>query len=199
MSVFHPETTGDRAELHETKPFIKMPGMDVALHDGIELEDTEAELLCFLQTISHQLFADMLSAHGRGNSIARIADMPAASHVIRMQDVQSDDLSVRIRHTGIALGGKEGFSAFRIQSYFLRKRDPFLNDFIPDPDHLFQIRRCMFSDQHGRSPFIRYDGTDKSKRNYPAFFETSASHAGSAARGFFFQLFIPSSSSGLFS
>ena len=87
MPVFHPETAGDRAELYETEPFVQMACMDVALHNGVELEDTEAEFFCLLQAIRHQFFTDMLPAYGRRYSIACVAEMSAASHIVRVQDI----------------------------------------------------------------------------------------------------------------
>jgi len=59
MPVLHPEPSGNDTKLNETKPFIKMPGMDVALHNSVELENTEPKLLRLLQAIQHQFFTDI--------------------------------------------------------------------------------------------------------------------------------------------
>ena len=69
MPVFHSEPFGDGAKLYETKSLIQMSGMGVALHNGIELKNTESQLFCLLKAIQHQFFANMLPAHRRRNSI----------------------------------------------------------------------------------------------------------------------------------
>jgi hypothetical protein len=62
MAIVHPETARDSAELHETEPLIQMPRMDVAFHNGVELQNAESEQLSLQQTVRDQLFADVLSA-----------------------------------------------------------------------------------------------------------------------------------------
>ena len=107
MPVLHPESAGDGAKLHKAKPFIQMPSVSVALHYRIELQHPETKLFCLLQAIQHQLFADMLPANGGGNRIARVTDMPTAPDIVRMQDIQPDDLSVRVCYACITLGRKK--------------------------------------------------------------------------------------------
>ena len=94
MPILHPETSGDRSQLNETKPLVQMTGMDVALHYGIELQHTEPQILCNLQAVQHQFFTDMLSSARGGYCITGIANMSAASDVIGMQNIQPNNFSV---------------------------------------------------------------------------------------------------------
>ncbi len=49
VPILHPESSGNRSKLNETQPFVQMPGMGIALNNGIELENMEAKILCNLQ------------------------------------------------------------------------------------------------------------------------------------------------------
>ena len=59
--VLHPESSGDCSKLNKPQPLVQMPSMDIALNNGVELENTEAKLLCGLQAVQHQFFTDMLA------------------------------------------------------------------------------------------------------------------------------------------
>ena len=71
-SVFHPKSPRKSSEMHKSESFIQMAGVNIALHNGIELQNTESEPLSLLKAIQDQLFAYMLSAAGAVDRIARI-------------------------------------------------------------------------------------------------------------------------------
>ena len=112
VSILHPESSGDCSKLNETQSLIQMSGMNIAFHNGIELEHTETKILSVFQTVKHQFFTDMLSPACGGYRITGIADMSASPYIIRMQDIQSDNLSVILRYTSITLGSEECFAGF---------------------------------------------------------------------------------------
>ena len=76
VSVLHPKAAGDGSKPHKAQPLIQMTGMEVTLHDGVELENTEAMLRGLFQAVQHQLLPDMKSAAGRTDRIAGVADVP---------------------------------------------------------------------------------------------------------------------------
>ena len=156
MPVLHPKPARYRAELCEAESLIKMPCMNIALHDCIELKHSKAQLFSHLQTILYQLFSDVSSSCIRGDGKAGIADMSASSNIVRMKNIQTIDPSVFFRNPGITLSRKERCTAFQIQGFFLWKSDPFFNDFIPDPDHGIQILRQIRSDYQCKAPQILF-------------------------------------------
>ena len=93
MAVRHEKAARDDAELLEAEPAVKMERARVGRDDRIELEDAVAERLSLRHAVPHELFADMPAAHAVLHRIARVADMAAAADVVRMQDVQTDDLA----------------------------------------------------------------------------------------------------------
>ena len=61
MPVLHTETACDRTKLGESEPFVKMPRMDIAFYNRIELQDPEAQFFAFIQAIFNEHLTDMLS------------------------------------------------------------------------------------------------------------------------------------------
>ena len=60
-AVLHPEAAGDGSEQSEAKPFIQVTGVNIVLHNGVELQEPEMELRGLRKTVGHQLFADVLT------------------------------------------------------------------------------------------------------------------------------------------
>ena len=89
MPILHAKASRNGAELRKSQPFIQMSSMEIAFYDSIELKHSKSQLFSFLKTIQYQLFSNMLSPRIRGYSIAGIADMPASSNIIWMQNVQA--------------------------------------------------------------------------------------------------------------
>ena len=69
-----------------------MARMDIALHYSVELHDRKARFPGFFQAVSDQLFADVQAPAVPLHGIAGIGDMAAAADIVRVQDVQADDL-----------------------------------------------------------------------------------------------------------
>lgn len=67
-AVFHPEAAGDGSEQSEAKPFIQVTGVNIVLHNGVELQEPEMELRGLRKTVGHQLFADMLTPHAESTA-----------------------------------------------------------------------------------------------------------------------------------
>ena len=64
--ILHPKSSGDCSKLNKAQPLVQMPGMGISLNNGIELQNTEAKILCDLQAVQNQLFTDMLGANLAG-------------------------------------------------------------------------------------------------------------------------------------
>ena len=107
MSVLHPKAAGDGSKPHKAQPLIQMTGMEVTLHDGVELENTEAMLRGLFQAVKHQLLPDMKSAAVRADRIAGVADVPATPDIVGVKDVEADYLAVNLRYTTMSLGREE--------------------------------------------------------------------------------------------
>lgn len=45
MPVFHTESAWNNPQLHKTKPFVQMSGMDIGCDNCIELQHTESQFL----------------------------------------------------------------------------------------------------------------------------------------------------------
>ena len=43
-TVFHPECPGNHADPDKAKPLVQIPGMEIVLHHGVELQDVKAQL-----------------------------------------------------------------------------------------------------------------------------------------------------------
>lgn len=118
-----------------------MTRMNVGSNNRIELQNTEAVQLCLLQAVQNKLFPNMAAAERRIYRVACVADMPAPSDIVRMQNIEpADSSAARVFGDGrIGLSCEKGFSRFGVQQFLLRKCDPFLHNLIPDSDHCGQI------------------------------------------------------------
>ena len=74
--------------------------------------------------------------------------MSAAPDIVRVEDIQSDNLSIILRYAGIALGGKEVSTGFFRQAFFLGKGNAVFHHFIPDCCYLRKIGFLIFPDFH---------------------------------------------------
>ena len=93
-TVFHPEYPGNHADPDKAKPLVQMPGMEIILHHGVELQDVKAQLFCLCKAVQNQLFADVPAPAPGIHGIARIGVTAQAPDAVRMQDIQPDDGSV---------------------------------------------------------------------------------------------------------
>ena len=62
MPILHPKAARDCPKLNKTKTFIKMPRMDIALYNRIELKHMKTQDLCGFQAVQYQLFTNVLSS-----------------------------------------------------------------------------------------------------------------------------------------
>ncbi len=150
-AVLHAEALRYGAKLHKSEALVKVAGMDIALHHGIELQNTEAVELCLLKAVKHQLLTDMEPARPGSDRVACIADMAASSDIVGMENIQTEDFAVFFGDAGIALGSEKTSAAFGGKELLLRKRGSFLDYLVPDPDQIDHVRRIILSDQ-GKPP-----------------------------------------------
>ena len=152
-----------------------MPCAEIVLHDSVELQDPESELFALHQAVPHEFLADPFSADLRSDSVACVADMPAAPDVVRMQDIEPQDAAVRLRRRGIGLRREKVRAALPVEIIFLRKGNAFLHNFIPDPDEVIQILLFILSyrDLHIFSFSSAYPGAAIIVKCRGAFFNLS--------------------------
>lgn len=121
MTVFHPEATGNHAQLDKAKTFIEMSRVNIAGNNSIKLQDAEAMEFSLNKTVGDQFLSDMKSPCLGADCIAGIADMTAPADIIRMKNVKSQNISsVRILcYSSVCLLSKNALpvSAFRKSSW----------------------------------------------------------------------------------
>ena len=106
-SVLEAEAAGDDAQADEAQLLIQMKRAFIAGDNGVELEDTKAQLPGLVQAVDNQLFADMPAAQGLVHGVAGVGNMAAAAYVVGMQDIQPADRPARqLRHGGEGLAGQ---------------------------------------------------------------------------------------------
>ena len=113
-AVLHPEAAGDGSEQSEAKPFIQVTGVNIVLHNGVELQEPEMELRGLHETVGYPLFTDMLAPTHGIHGIAGICNMAAPTNVVGVENVKPHDPAVRDGDAAAALGGKEGTPAFSV-------------------------------------------------------------------------------------
>ena len=164
MAVVHAEAAGDDAEGSEAEALVQMPRVRIAGDDGIELQDAEAVRPALLETVGHQLFADVQTARRAFDGIACIADMAAAADIIGMQDIKAVNMAGQpvFGDGGKRLRCEKGCAGCRVQLLLLREGDAVLHDLVPDADQIRQIclRICSDFDFHRYSRFLPFDYLD---------------------------------------
>ena len=133
-----------------------MPGMNIVLHNGVELQKPEVKLRGLHETVGYQLFTDMLAPTHGIHGIAGICNMAAPADVVGVENVKPHDPAVRDGDAAAALGGKEGTPAFSVQEILLGKRDAFFHDLVPDAHHGGNVVFTIFSDFHGMPPYAGF-------------------------------------------
>lgn len=92
MSVFHQKSAWNDAELLKAQPFIEMTGVGIGTDDSVKLKDPEAVYFSLFHAIHDKLFPDVQTADGRSDGITCIADVTAAPDVVRVQNIESQNL-----------------------------------------------------------------------------------------------------------
>ena len=62
VTVFHSETVRYYSQLNKADSPVKVSCMDIALHNGIELQDPESDVCGSFYAVGNEHFTDMLSA-----------------------------------------------------------------------------------------------------------------------------------------
>ena len=94
----------NNSDLHESQSFIQVPCVDIAFNNSIELHNRKAKFLTHFQTVFYQLLPNVKSTAGRRYRITGIADMPTASDIVRVQNIEANDLpGIILGHTAITL------------------------------------------------------------------------------------------------
>lgn len=141
-AVLQAEAAGDRADAREAELFVEAQRAVIVRDDGVELEDAKAQFAALLQAVPNQRFAHALSAQIAAHRIAGVADVAAAPHVVRVQDVQSEHIPV-LRVAGDAGEGllaEEAVAAFGAEKVLLRKGEARLHDLVPDVRRGLRVR-----------------------------------------------------------
>ena len=115
--------------------------MDVGCDDRIELNESETGFLRLGDRIPDKHLSDVSAARAPFDSIAAVRYVPAPSDIVRMEDVETEDLSVLDRETGIGLRRKETVRRLRIETIGLRERYAVLDDLVPHRRGPFGIFR----------------------------------------------------------
>ena len=150
MTVFHPETTGNHAQLDKAKTFIEMSRVNIAGNNGVKLQDAEAMEFSLNKTVGDQFLSDMKSPCLGADCIAGIADMTAPADIIRMKNVKSQNISsVRILcYSSVCLLSKKCFAGFCIQKILLGEGNSVLHDLVPNLIHGRKICVLIGSDDN---------------------------------------------------
>lgn len=155
--IFIQKSSRNDAKLLKAKLFIQMKCGMVAFDYGVELQDAVAEVFCGFHAVHDQLFTDMLSAERGCDSIAGVADMPAAADIVWMQDIKPDDFAgfFLTGNAGIGLGKEKCFAGLGSKQFCLWKSRTFGNDTVPDIDSVVCVFCGIVSDvdSHSIQPF----------------------------------------------
>ena len=143
MAVLHAEAAGDGAELDEAQTLIQVARMRVAGDDSVELQHAEAVRPALPQAVGHERFARVQAARGALDRVAGVADMAAATDIVRVQDIEPDHLSARFfdGDRAVCLRGEKLRAGGLVQQLLLREGHAVLHDLIPNTDHRRQIAR----------------------------------------------------------
>ena len=125
-----------------------MQGVNVRGNDRIELEEAEPELSTFLQGVLDQFFTDVESAKSLLYSVARVADVAASPHVVRVKDVKPHHLARLVidSHPGIGLSTEKVIGFLDGEFFDLGKGDSLAHDAVPDIHHRLAISCLILSD-----------------------------------------------------
>ena len=155
MTVLHSEAARNGSELFESKTFIQVSGMRIALNDSVELQNPEAVFCTLFQAVQNEFLTDVLTAEFGTYGIACVADVSASADIVRVEDIETGDITVDLCNTRICLRFEECLPGSHIKKLFLRKSDSFFNDLIPDGDHGGKVFIFKFADSH-RSFLLKF-------------------------------------------
>lgn len=153
-TIFHAESARNGSEPSETKPFVEATRREVALDDGVELEDAKPMRLRLRKAVENEPLTDVPTTAFRADGIARVADVPTAPDIVRMEYVEAGNPPAFVhRDPGVGLHRKETPSGIMCQRLFLRKCVSRLHNLVPDGDHAVNVTVNVFSYCH-LLPFV---------------------------------------------
>ena len=134
FAVLVQKSARNHTKLCESQLFVQRKCALVALDDCVELQHAESARFPLCNAVLYQFFTDMLSAHGLFDGVAGVADMTAAAHIVRVQNIQTDQLAGCrvVRYAGIGLLSEKGMTGHLVQLFHLRKGFTVLNDLVPN-------------------------------------------------------------------
>jgi hypothetical protein len=134
FAVLVQKSARNHTKLCESQLFVQRKCARVALDDCVELQHAESARFPLFQAVRNEFFTDMLSAHGLFDGVACVTDMTAASHIIRVQNIQTDQLAGCrvVRYAGIGLLSEKGMTGHLVQLFHLRKGFTVRNDLVPN-------------------------------------------------------------------
>ena len=128
------EPTGDYAQLNKAEFPIQRKSAFVCPDNGIELQNAEPAFFSLHNGMANKRFPDVTPSPFRSNGITGVADMSATSNIVRMQNIESGNLSgffvpgkPRER-----LHGKESMTGFRIKLVLLGEGNAIANNLVPN-------------------------------------------------------------------
>ena len=139
-AVLHAEAFRNRAELREAEAFVEVPGVDVPLDDGVELENPETMGLGLCEAVEDELLAEMPSATIGTYGVACVCDVAAAANVVWMEDVQAENRPVVIsRNARMRLRREELRPRLARQRFLLWEGVARIDHLVSDGDHRVKI------------------------------------------------------------
>ena len=93
FAVLVQKSARNHAKLCESQLFVQRQRTRVALDDCVELQHAKSARFSLCNAVLYQFFTDMLSAHGLFEGVACVADVSAASHIIRVQNIQTEQFT----------------------------------------------------------------------------------------------------------
>ena len=104
MPIFHAKALRNRPKLAESQSLIEMSCMNVRRNHSVELQNAKAYPLALFEGILDQKFTDMQAAAFGTDGVACIANMSAASYIVRMKNIKPIDLlRISYGHRSITL------------------------------------------------------------------------------------------------
>ena len=125
--------------------------MRIALNDSVELQNPEAVFCTLFQAVQNEFLTDVLTAEFGADGIACVADVSASADIVRVEDIETGDITVDLCNTRICLRFEECLPGSHIKKLFLRKSDSFFNDVERFSEN------CKLNSVENESRSIAYD------------------------------------------
>ena len=140
-SVLLPEPAGNYSQPNKAEFPIQRKSSFVCPDNGIELQNAEPAFFSLHNGMANKCFPDVMPSPFRSNGITGVADMSATSNIVRMQNIESGNLSGFFvpGKPRECLHGKECMTGVRREFIFLRESNAVTNDLIPNREAIINI------------------------------------------------------------